>query len=242
MTLYYDQTEYDTRCEWGLQGLYHVGNLADVLIIVDTLSFSTCVDVAVSRGAFIIPSDTSGLDVRDFSRQIDAEWAVPRGHSGRFSLSPISMKNAERGIRIVLPSPNGSRLSVEAAKTERLVVAGCLRNCRAVARFAEAHGRSIAVIAAGERWPDGTLRPAAEDLVAAGAIISHLSGTHSPESALATAAWNSVRSHVGDFLNGCSSGRELIERGYAEDVQVAAEVNSSEIVPLYRDHAYGAAS
>lgn len=35
-------------------------------------------------------------------------------------------------------------------------------------------GRTVAVIPAGERWADGSLRPAIEDLLGAGAFIREL--------------------------------------------------------------------
>ena len=41
--------------EWGLSGIKALQEEADVCIIVDVLSFSTCVDVACARGARIYP-------------------------------------------------------------------------------------------------------------------------------------------------------------------------------------------
>jgi 2-phosphosulfolactate phosphatase len=38
----------------------------------------------------------------------------------------------------------------------------------------------------------------------------------------------------------CSSGRELIEQGFAEDVAIAAELDSSTAVPVLRDGAFTA--
>ena len=40
------------------------------------------------------------------------------------------------------------------------------------------------------------------------------------------------------LLHGSTSGRELIDRGYAEDVTLATALNVSEAVPVLRDGAY----
>jgi 2-phosphosulfolactate phosphatase len=39
-------------------------------------------------------------------------------------------------------------------------------------------------------------------------------------------------------LAGCSSGRELIERGHPDDVDLAAALNASQSAPQLRDGAY----
>lgn len=99
--------------------------------------------------------------------------AAAEGAAG-FSLSPTSLRELPRGARIVLPSPNGSSICFAARAST--VLTGSLRNRTAAARLAQSFGRPIAVIAAGERWPDGSLRAAVEDLLGAGAILALLRG------------------------------------------------------------------
>jgi 2-phosphosulfolactate phosphatase len=47
----FSQDPFSVRFDWGLRGAAEQAGKADVLIVVDVLSFSTCVDVAVGRGA-----------------------------------------------------------------------------------------------------------------------------------------------------------------------------------------------
>ena len=112
-------------------------------------------------------------------REASAGSRLRRGHSGgdTYSLSPAGLLEIPAGTRLVLPSPNGSTLSLATRGTPTL--AGCLRNSRSVAAYAGRLGRRVAVIPCGERWPDGSLRPAVEDLVGAGTIISRLRGSKS---------------------------------------------------------------
>ncbi len=48
-----EQRGYAVRCEWGVNGVATLAPTVDVLIVVDVLSFSTCVDVAsIAAAAF----------------------------------------------------------------------------------------------------------------------------------------------------------------------------------------------
>ena len=95
---------------------------------------------------------------------------------------------------------------------------------------------TIAVIPAGEKWrADNSLRFALEDLVGAGAIIGHLKGSLSPEAQLALAAFSSVHEDLTIALKGCSSGKELIEKGFEWDVYVSAEEDADECAPFLKD-------
>jgi 2-phosphosulfolactate phosphatase len=114
-----------------------------------------------------------------------------------------------------------------------------LRNARAVALAAMKFGTKIAIIPAGERWKDDhSLRPSFEDLIGAGAIISHLTGKLSPEAVSAIAAFRGIKPMLGEYLHQCSSGKELIERGFSEDVDLASQLDVSDTVPTLINDAF----
>jgi 2-phosphosulfolactate phosphatase len=54
----------------------------------------------------------------------------------------------------------------------------------------------------------------------------------SPEARSAAGAWHAVEPTLGASLASCSSGLELLSAGYAGDVEIAAELDASECVPL----------
>jgi len=224
-----DQSAAACRCEWGERGLAALAP-ADVVVVVDVLSFSTCVDIAVERGVVVLPFAWSSAAASEFARAQNAELAGARG-AARYSLSPASFADAPRGLRCVLPSPNGAALSLRAASSSPVVIAGCLRNATAVARFAARIGSTFNVIAAGERWPDDTLRPALEDWLGAGAILCGLPGAKSPEAQAAIAAFEAAKPELQNAIAASGSCRELIARGFSRDVALAAALDASARVP-----------
>lgn len=239
----WEQDGFDVRLEWGPQGVVRLAPSSDVVVIVDVLTFSTSVDVAVPVGATVYPYQFQDEQAKAFAREIDAELAVHREDTTGnrpYSLSPASLRSLPRDSRLVLPSPNGATLSVIARDAGAIVLAGCLRNASAVARVAANIGKTIAVIPAGERWPsDDSLRPAVEDLIGAGAIIAALSRPRaSPEARAAIATFSSSRAKLGELLHESASGRELCERGYEDDVEIAAQHDVSGSVPTLIDGAF----
>ena len=231
----FDQAEYNIRCEWGEKGVSLLAPTSDCIIIVDVLSFSTSVEIATSQGAVVYPYRWNDETAYEFAGRVGAEVADKKSETG-YCLSPSSLEALPSGIRLVIPSPNGSHLSFSAGAT--LTIAGCLRNCRAVARSAMRKGENIAVIPAGERWEDGSLRPCLEDWAGAGAIISYLRGTLSPEANAARAAFRGASSNLQERLRSCSSGKEKIVRGEDRDIVLASELNASDCVPLLIEGAY----
>ena len=236
-TAHLEQSEFEVRCEWGLHGVELLAPISDVVVIVDVLSFTTCVDIATANGAVVFPFRFKDAAASDYAHARNAFLAGPRGAaSAPYSLSPASLLTVPAGVRLVLPSPNGSSLSLATGRTP--TVAGCLRNSRAVAAYAGRLGRRVAVIPCGERWPDDSLRPAVEDLLGAGAIISHLAGSKSPETRAAEAVYEASHTDLPGIVAACGSGQELIRRGFRTDVEQASRLDCSESVPLLHGESY----
>jgi 2-phosphosulfolactate phosphatase len=235
----------DVRFDWGLAGLRTTTGTAEtdpdadttVVVVVDVLSFSSAVDVAVGRGAAVWPAEWHGGRADELARQFGALLAVGRRHvtpARPYSLSPGSLASLPPGSRLVLPSPNGATVCAAARGHAATVLVGCLRNATAVARVLSARAGAVTVVAAGERWPDGTLRPAFEDLVGAGAIIDRLRAldparSWSPEARSAEAAFRNA--DLETDLRTCVSGLELADGGFAHDVDAASALDVSSAVP-----------
>ena len=233
------QDGYDVRLEWGREGVALLGRHCAVVVIVDVLSFCTAVDVALGRGATVLPLPWGDQRAAEAARQAGAVLAGPRGAAGS-SLSPGSLRDLPAGLRLALPSPNGAALCTLAQRTGAQVLAGCLRNAAATARAAQhlARGGPIGLVPAGERWElaDRPMRPALEDGLGAGAIAAVLPGAFSPEAELAAAAFGAARSRgMHGVLAASASGRELSGDGFAADVTLAAEQDASEVAPQLRD-------
>jgi 2-phosphosulfolactate phosphatase len=233
--MFFEQAEDDIRFEWGERGAALLAPISDVVIVVDVLSFTTCVEIATAQGAMVYPYRWKDATAEQFANTITAQVADRQNPNG-YSLSPASLVAVPADTRLVLPSPNGSAISLLTGSTPTL--AGCLRNARAVAAVAARMGRTVAVIAAGERWEDGSLRPCLEDLVGAGAIIRGLPGVRSPEAAAAVAAYDCCSVSLVVHLMRCGSGREKIARGEAQDVELAAATDVSACVPILTDGAF----
>lgn len=226
--------------EWGPQGMRRLSEECECVVIVDVLSFSTSVTVAVARGATVWPHAGSERS-EELARAIDATLVRGRNMREGRTLSPASLLDVQDGDRLIMPSPNGSVISHAALTSGLAVVAGSLRNASAVAKWLDGRFESVGLVPAGEQWADGTLRVCYEDLVGAGAIAARLrdlgvDAEFAPEVVAAAAAYDQRQS-----LAVVPSGLELLERGFPDDVTLSEQVDADPVVPVIRDGRYVAA-
>jgi 2-phosphosulfolactate phosphatase len=241
----HQQAGYRVRFDWGPDGATAVTAGADLAVLVDVLSFTTTLSVALDRGIVVLPYRWEDTGAEVYARDQDAVLAVGRSQAvggAGLSLSPAAVRGyPDPPARLVLPSPNGSAIAHQLGGSGVECLGACLRNASAVAAWIDRAGsnaRTVAVIAAGERWPGGGLRPAVEDAWGAGAVLTELCRLGwtglSPEAESVRAGYGTVRRRVAGALSQCASGRELVERGFGADVEIAAELDQSGCVPQLR--------
>ncbi|MFD3406853.1 2-phosphosulfolactate phosphatase [Kribbella sp. NPDC058693] len=232
----YEQAGFGVGFDWGPVGAEVVAG--DIVAVVDVLSFTTAVTVAVDLGIDVYPYRWRDETAVAYAEQWGAKLAVGRSEAGPgdVSLSPATIRQAEGVRRLVLPSPNGSTIAKQLSDGGATVIAVSLRNRRAAADWVREQDKRVVAIAAGERWKDGSLRPAVEDLWGAGGFLSALDQDDlSPEARAAVAAYDAVAGELPELLHECAGGRELTQYGYPEDVAIAGEVDASTSVPVLVD-------
>lgn len=246
----YAQPGAGVRFDWGVAGAAELSRFCAALVVVDVLSFTTAVEVAVARGMRVHPFPW-GAQADEYAARVGGVAAVGRRAvtpDHPWSLSPATLRGAPVVPDLVLPSPNGSTICATASATGLPVVAACLRNAPAAGRWLVEQGYGtadapIGVIASGERWPDGTLRPCVEDQLGAAAVLDALSDVParlSVEAAVVLAALASLPD-VPAAVRGCVSGRELSAYGFAGDVEIATQLGVSDVVPVLRNGVFSPA-
>jgi len=223
------------RLDWGPAGAAGLGPACAVLVVVDVLSFSTSVEIAVGRGMRVYPLPW-GEPAEEYAARLGATAAIGRSAvtpERPWSLSPATLSTAPVVPDLVLPSPNGSAICFAAVPTGACIVTACVRNAPAVAQWLLRHGYGtprapVGIVAAGERWPDGALRPCLEDMLGAVLLLEGLSYV---EDRLPPGA-------VPALIRGSVSGRELVAQGFGRDVDLAVEVAVSAVVPVLAGGAF----
>lgn len=196
----FGQRDYAVRFDWGPTGAK--ATAADAAVVVDVLSFSTSVCIAVEREMRVYPSPWKGAQAEAFAREHHAVLAVGR------------LEATKPGA---VPAPS-------------LSPAGLL-SCEPVSRWDH----------------DDSLRPALEDQLGAGAILSALSHlgykrSMSPEASATADLFDAAQgSSLAERMNACVGACELASKGFRSDVDVAAALDSSRVVPVLTDGSFGAA-
>ncbi|MEN8150876.1 MAG: 2-phosphosulfolactate phosphatase [Planctomycetota bacterium] len=217
----------------GPTGAARAAERGDVVVVVDTLSFSSTVATAVHHGSYVFPV-APGEDGAAIAADTGGILTVPRSQvteEGQLSLSPVPYQFLAPGTKVVCHSPNGGACCREAREAP-LLLAGCILNAFAVAEAIRGADRPVTVVACGEVRRDGSRRDAEEDDLGAGAILAALDRRLTGDALAIADAFDLVREKLFHALSVCESGRELEEVGFAEDVAHAAKLDRYDSVPV----------
>ncbi len=212
--------------------------------VIDVLRATTTIVAALAAGALAVEPVATVAAARRRAHSLGASVLLAGERRGDplpgFDLgnSPIEASTQGPGRTIVLTTTNGTlacaRLVAQGGGLpERPVLAAALTNAPAAAktleRLAAAMGAAaVTLVAAGQAG-----HPAAEDLLAAGAIASHLPRAWERDDLTLVAewAWRDRAGAARAALAASPHGATLLGQGYADDIAFAAEVGTSVLVP-----------
>ncbi|MEU6646389.1 2-phosphosulfolactate phosphatase [Saccharomonospora sp. NPDC046836] len=217
----FEQDGYAVRLEWGAEGIAALAAQCAVLVVVDVLSFSTRVDLAVAGGEAVVP-------VRWDAEPPPGPAVALRSPNG----ATLSADAAAAGAHVFTACLRNAAAVAQAA----LPLAG---------------NAPIGVIPAGERWgvhvfaepgSTGPLRPCVEDHLGAGTVVTALTdlgaGPASPEALLAALSVRAAGSGLAELVRASASGRELRGHGHGELVDDAVALGASRMAPRLVDGQY----
>jgi 2-phosphosulfolactate phosphatase len=239
-TQWFAQSAFPCRLAWGWRGARAAATRGDIVVVVDTLRFSTAAAAACARGVTLWPVAT----------QADADACLrtlpPGAVTGKAFISPQRLLFLAPGTQVALATPNGATCC-HLARTAPRVFAGTIVSAGAVAEAVGAEleagtATAVTVLACGERWSaadpdDGALRFALEDFLGAGAVLRGLPTrlSRSPEAQAAQATFQAFAPDLETILRTCGSGVELIDKGLADDLAYAARLDTVAIAPVLVD-------
>jgi 2-phosphosulfolactate phosphatase len=139
-----------------------------------------------------------------------------------------------RGKVVIMTTTNGTRALVTARRAGEVFI-GAFLNLSAVCRRLTESGRDVIIACSGEKNLF-----CLEDFVCGGAIIACLSGKEkglamTDAARAAKILYEHFSPDICAMLEGSEWGQYLGGIGLGEDVRICAQIDSSELVPVYRD-------
>jgi 2-phosphosulfolactate phosphatase len=218
--------------------LYFTGK---TVVVIDVLRATTTILAALSNGAReITPVESVDFAVRVSGNAGGLTLLAGERNAVKiegFALGNSPLEFSEENVRdksIVFYTTNGSKAIVRAKFAENLFVAS-FNNIRAVAEKLLSLKNDVEIMCAGS---NGMF--CVEDSVAAGFLVDELK-KRNEEIELTDAAKVALvlKKHYGKnvlkMLRESEHGKELIEKGFEEDLKFAAKLNSLDLVPFYEN-------
>lgn len=213
---------------------------ACVFVVVDVLRATSTIVTAFMHGCrSIVPV----REVDEAFHLASGTDALIGGERGGLRVDGFDLGNSPReysaervdGRVIILTTTNGSR-AFRSLPDGAVGLVACFLNLQAVAAFCLKEARDVVIVSSG-----GEGKFSLEDTACGGGIVHRIrEGLRNP-SDVTDAAWASeilYRHFQGDLVGmfrATVHGRQLVEIGLEEDLAYCAQVDLTDIVPLYRN-------
>jgi 2-phosphosulfolactate phosphatase len=211
-------------------------------VVIDIIRASTTITMALHHGcAGIVPARTLrearavALTLGD-GVLLAGERAAAKIAGAHLGNSPGEYERERiEGKTIVLTTTNGTR-ALRAIDGARDVIACAFLNVSATARWLRRAGLDVLIVCAGRNG-----HFCLEDAVGGGMLIDRLSRSSDRPLELSDAAraahllYAANQGNLLEMLRGCEWGRGITRKGFGADLEICAQVDLTDVVPVVRE-------
>ncbi|MBU0982726.1 MAG: 2-phosphosulfolactate phosphatase [candidate division Zixibacteria bacterium] len=213
------------------------------VVVIDILRCSTSICAMLAAGAKgVIPTERPG-EAGEMWSKLGADSAVLAGERGgvkvenfQYGNSPLEFTpETVGGKNVVLCTTNGTKAFVSTQKGG-LVLSGALVNISRVSEAVARRGKDLVVVCSGTEGGFSI-----EDTLCGGLLIHQLTTVHklsltlNDAGSLAVLLYRANQTSLAKAIAQGEHGRFLASIGFADDVRVAAEVDSMPVLAVMRD-------
>ena len=212
------------------------------VVVIDSLRATSTMLTAFENGcAGFIPVATIE-EARELAASLNNPDILLGGERGARALEGFQVGNSPRdysservrGKVVIMTTTNGTRALVAARRAGEVFI-GAFLNLSAVCRRLKESGRDVIIACSGEKNLF-----CLEDFVCGGAMIACLSGEGNSlgmtdAARAAKILYEHFSPDICAMLEGSEWGQYLDGVGLGEDVRICAQIDSSRLVPVYRD-------
>ncbi len=213
------------------------------VIVIDVLRATSVIIHAMSQEALEIIPVISIEDAFKISKAFPPGFILLGGESESKKIPGFDLGNSPReyiaervkGKKLILKTTNGTKAFHLVSSGKEVLVASFF-NIGAVARRCLEQGRDLLIFPSGD---EGNF--SLEDTICGGMLIELITREEKKHVSLSDAAecarilYKKFEDHLLDAFHLSHHGKELIERGYEEDLAYCSRINVIPLVPFFRD-------
>ena len=212
------------------------------VVVIDSLRATSTMITAFENGcAGFIPVATIE-EARNLAATLQDPNVLLGGERGARPLQGFHVGNSPRDYRVervqgkivIMTTTNGTRALVASRGAEEIFI-GAFLNLTAICRRLKGSNRDVIIACSGEKNLF-----CLEDFVCGGAMVSCLEGSGvdlvmTDAARAAKILYEHFSPDICEMLEGSEWGQYLHSIGLGEDVRICSQIDSSGLVPIYRD-------